>query len=695
MAQKPTITWTPTDQQRHETRLWSFMRWMAENRGVQTTTYREIWRWSVEEMPAFWGAVREYFDVLGDALDGPVLASEHMPSAVWFPEARLNFAENLLRHAQDPKLANRVAIYNIDEHNNVTTITWKQLEGQVASLAAHLDDLGVGPSDVVAAVLPNIPEAIIGLLATASLGAIWTINSPDLSATATLDRIRQLEPRILIGADGYQFNGKHIDQTDHLAAVENGLPGLSHTIVVRADGKSAPTSAGASADAHSQWLGFDELTSGNTGPSYRRLPFSHPLWVLFSSGTTGQPKGIVHGHGGITLEALKGTGLNQDMGPGDIYYVAANTSWMVWNTLSTNLMAGASIVTYAGSPTFGSKDRQFEIISLTGATMFAVGAAYLSLVEKAGLCPRSSWNLSSLRSILSTGSPLPESTWLWVHDEVKSDVHLGSDTGGTDICSGFIGSNPLESVHLGELQGPLLGVAVQAWSEDGERVVDQVGDMVITRPMPSMPVFLWGDKDAAKYKESYFWKFPGTWVQGDWITETSRGTFIVHGRSDATLNRFGVRMGSADIYAALQHVPEIKESLVIGLELPGGGYYMPLFVALEQDVELDEDLKARITATIRANASARHVPDEIIVAPDIPLTHARKKIEVPIKNLFAGKEPAKAVNLASLANPSAVPWFIEQAKQFRHQHHPSSEAHHVQQSGPGRAGAESAPPSPV
>jgi acetoacetyl-CoA synthetase len=667
LAQTCTITWTPTEQQRRDSRLWAFMRWVDERHGVETSTYREIWRWSVEETPAFWGAVREYFGVLGDRLDGPVLPSEQMPSASWFPDARLNFAENLLRNAQEPGLADQAAILNIDEGNSLTTVTWKQLEMQVASLAAHMDRLGVGPGDVVAAVLPNIPEAIIGLLATASIGAIWTINSPDLSAAATLDRIRQLAPKILIGVDAYQFNGKHIDQTSHLAAVEDGLPWLGHTIVVRGLDQQAPWTSRAPAATHTPRLHFDELTTEDATPSYRRVPFAHPLWVLFSSGTTGQPKGIVHGHGGITLEALKGTGLNQDMGPGDIYYVAANTSWMVWNTLSTNLMAGASIVTYAGSPTYRTKDRQFEVISLTGATMFAVGAAYLSLVEKAGLSPRGSWSLSCLRSILSTGSPLPDSTWLWVHDHVKKHVHLGSDTGGTEICSGFIGSNPLDPVHLGELQGPLLGVAVEAWSEDGERVLDQVGDMVITRPMPSMPVFMWGDTGTTKYMSSYFWKFPGVWVQGDWITETSHGTFIVHGRSDATLNRFGVRMGSADIYAALQHVPEIRESLVIGLELPDGGYYMPLFVALEDGVGLTEGLKERIAATIRSHASARHVPDEIIAAPDIPLTHARKKIEVPIKNLFAGKEPATAVNLASLANPEAVGWFIEQAQHFRHQ----------------------------
>jgi acetoacetyl-CoA synthetase len=666
MAKIRTITWNPTDQQRNESRLRDFMRWVTQHRGVETTTYREIWRWSVEETSAFWGAVREYFDVLGEGFEGPALASDEMPSASWFPDALLNFAENLLRHAQDPSLTDEAAIISIGEDNALTKITWQELEAQVASLAAHLRDLGVGPGDIVAAVLPNIPEAIVGLLATASVGAIWTINSPDLSATATLDRIRQLGPKVLVGIDGYRYNGKHIDQTNHLSAIEDGLPELAHTIVVSEPGTSTGPSKQDRADTRPR-LHFDVLTASDVNPQYLRVPFGHPLWVLFSSGTTGHPKGIVHGHGGITLEALKGNGLNQDMGRGDIYYVAANTSWMVWNTLSTNLMTGASIVTYAGSPTFGAKDRQFEVLSLTAATMFGVGAAYLSLVEKARLSPRAIWDPSTLRSILSTGSPLPDSTWLWVHEHVKHDVHLGSDTGGTDICSGFIGSNPLEPVHLGELQGPLLGVAVEAWSDEGVPVLDQLGDMVITRPMPSMPVCLWGDTDMTKYRSSYFGKFPRVWAQGDWITETAEGTFIVHGRSDATLNRFGVRMGSADIYGALQAVPEIRESMVIGLELPDGGYYMPLFVALHPELQLTEELKATIAATIRNRASARHVPDEIIAAPDIPVTHARKKIEVPIKNLFAGKTPDTAVNLASLANPEAVDWFIEESSRFRRQ----------------------------
>jgi acetoacetyl-CoA synthetase len=497
----------------------------------------------------------------------------------------------------------------------------------------------------VAAVLPNVPEAIIGLLAAASIGAVWTISSPDLAVTATLSRLRQLEPVVLIGTRGYRFNGKDLDLTAQLDEIAAGLPTVRAVLTEQDVPGPDPTGTG-------------------PGPDYARVPFDHPLWILFSSGTTGNPKGILHGHGGMLLESLKGTGLNQDMRPGDRYYVAANTSWMVWNTLVSNLASGASVVTYSGSPKAGDADRQFEILARTGATMFATGAAYLSLVEKSGLVPADRWDLSALRAILSTGSPLPDSTWQWVHRAVKPDVHLGSDSGGTDICSGFVGSNPLEPVRLGELQGPLLGVDVQAWGEDGRRVIGEVGEMVIRQPMPSMPLRLWNDPDGARYRETYFATFPSVWVQGDWITETERGTIVVHGRSDATLNRSGVRLGSSDIYAALQLIPEVVQSMVIGVEHPGG-YYMPLFVQLADGAELTEELRERINRTIRSTASARHVPDEIIPAPGIPVTHAGKRIEVPVKRMFTGRAPADVVNTGSLANPETVDFFVERARAFQ------------------------------
>jgi acetoacetyl-CoA synthetase len=635
------------------------MQWVGQHRGIALSDYRQVWRWSVDDVSGFWDAVREYSGVIGTGFNGPALGTERMPGATWYPNAHMNFGENLLQHALTPACADTAAIRSITEDNRVRSMTWRQLHSQVVSLATALRALGVQPGERVAALLPNIPEAIIGLLATASLGAIWTINSPELSVTATLDRLDQVQPVVLIGASRYRFNGKGVDCRAQLETLPDRLPSLRHTIVVN-DPDEADTASGAR-----ELLDFAALVNDDAEAAYAPVPFDHPLWILFSSGTTGKPKGIVHGHGGMTLEALKFYGLNHDVGIGDVYYVGANTSWMVWNTLAYNLMCGASVVTYAGSPTYGRADRQFDIIARTGTTIFATGAAYLSRVQSAELSPRRDWDLSQLRSIMSTGSPLPDSTWQWVHEHVKADVHLGSDSGGTEICSAFIGSNPLEPVHLGRLQGPELGVAVQAWDDSGARVIGEVGEMVITRPLPSMPVALWNDPDGARYSAAYFERFPGVWTHGDWITETPEGEFIVHGRSDATLNRGGVRLGSSDIYAALEPVAEVLDALVVGAEEPDGGYYMPLFVVLAHDAELTDELATRINATIREQTSPRHVPDEIIAAPAVPMTHTLKKAEVPVKKLFAGHDPSSAIAKGSLTNPDSIDFYVEQARRRR------------------------------
>lgn len=657
-----TITWNPTPEQVRASRMADFARYSEVPAGRSLPDFHSLLDWSVTEVEAFWRSIQSYFDVIGEGFDTTEVLKEHvMPFASWFPGARVNFAENVLRHAHNPLLANEPAIYQVEEDGSHTVLSWVQLEAQVASLAATFKDLGVERGDRIAAVLPNVPEAIIGLLAAASIGAVWTINSPDLSAEASIRRVKQLEPKILVASDGYVFGGKEIDRREHTAEVEAGLPSLSATVLVRIlDTQREP---GVVSGKDMKRLAFDECVNNPQAPAYERVGFNDPLWILFSSGTTGEPKGIVHGHGGMVLDGLKNISLHQDIGPGDVYYVAANTSWMVWNTLVQNLLAGASVVTYAGSPKVTGKDHHFQIISDFGVTMFATGAAYLTMVEKAGIDPRAGRDFSALRSILSTGSPLPPSTWRWVHDAVKSDVHLGSDSGGTDICGGFLGSNPMEPVHLGYLQGPLLGVAVEAHDADGQPQIDQVGAMAVTKPLPSMPVMLWGDTDGSRYKSSYFTEGEGIWMHGDWITRTSSGEFIVHGRADATLNRQGVRIGPSDIYDALTDIEELSDYLVLGIEEDNGGYWMPLFVVLEDGVELDDALQQRICTTLRARTSARHVPDEIIVAPDIPVTHTMKRLEVPLKKFFSPQSAGREVNPDSVKNPDALAWFKEYAQQ--------------------------------
>lgn len=654
------LTWTPTPETLAAARMSRFLRETAAETGLPLRTYRDLHAWSVTDPGAFWDALRRHLDVLGEGFEGPVLPDDAMPGTRWFPAARLNYAENVLRPAADPSTAASTAITEVTEDGDVRELSWETLAGQVAGLATSLRRLGVGPGDRVAAMLPNVPEAIVGLLAASSLGAVWSICSPDLAVEAITARLGQLEPKVLIGVEGYRFKGQWFDRTAELAAVRHAMPSVEATIVVRPFGGAdrAPTGDG---DA----LHFADLASIPAAPDYARLPFDHPLWVLFSSGTTGAPKGIVHGQGGMLLEGQKMFAFHHDLGPGDVYYVAANTSWMVWNTLLHVLSVGARVVCYAGPPQHGGADRQLRIVAEHGVTAFATGAAYLTLLERSGAHPKDELDFSALRTISSTGSPLPDSTWQWVHDAVRRDVHLGSESGGTDVCAALIGSNPLEPVHLGRLQGPLLGVDAQAWDEEGRRVRDEVGELVITRPTPAMPVRFWNDDDGGRLRAAYFERFPGVWTHGDWVTELSTGEYIVHGRSDATLNRGGVRLGSAEIYSALGHVPEVADALVLGVELDDGGYLMPLFVSLAEGVALDEDLTARIADAIRAGASARHVPDEVHAVPAIPVNFAGKKLEVPLKRLFRDPEAGIAVDRGTVSNPESVDWFVDFARAVR------------------------------
>ena len=649
---EPELLWSPTAERATACRMSQYQRWLIDQKNIHTPDYPSLWQWSVTDLDGFWSSIWEYFDVISSATASSALADQTMPGARWFPEARLNWAENLLRHVD----AEGPAIISLDEDGTRTELGRSELVSQVANLADRLRALGVRPGDRIAAVLPNTAPTVVAVLAAASVGAIWSCCAPDFGVKGLLDRFRQIEPTVLIGVDGYRFNHKTIDRRAQIDELRSQLPTVEHTIMVRNLDPTAPLPDGV--------LDYADLITGDAPPRYEQVPFDHPLWILYSSGTTGLPKGIVHSHGGIVLESLKANALHYDLGPDDRVFIAASTAWVVWNMLVDAMITGATIITYDGSSTADSPDTLFRICSTEKVTRFGTGAAYLTVCEKAGATPGADFDLSALRSIMSTGSPLPDSTWHWVYQNVSPSVHLGSDSGGTDVATAFVGANPLQPVYTGELQGPCLGVAVEAWNADGHPVTDEVGEMVITAPMPSMPIHFWNDPDGARYRESYFDTFPGVWRHGDWITITDRGTCRIHGRSDSTINRGGVRMGSADIYQALDSLPEIVDALVIGAELPDGGYHMPLFVVLRDGCDLDDALTDKIRATIRTEVSPRHVPDEIVDVPAVPMTRTGKRLEVPIKKLIQGAPAESALNRATVADTDTLDWYIDYADAF-------------------------------
>ncbi|MFE3165443.1 acetoacetate--CoA ligase [Streptomyces sp. NPDC059224] len=648
----PPLLWTPDPARAASSRLSAFQQFAAAHHGAPQTAglspqaaYATLHRWSVERLEDFWRAVTEWFDVRFTRPPTTVLSSTAMPGARWFPEATLNYAEHALRHGEDSNIADTPAIIHVDERTpEPVATTWSELRRQVGSVSAELRALGVRPGDRVAAYVPNIPQAVVALLATAAVGAVWTSCAPDFGARSVLDRFQQIEPVVLFAVDGYRYGGKEHDRRAVVKELRDELPSVRQVVHIPVLGFAAPAGA-------REWEG---LTAAPAEPVFEQLPFDHPLWVLYSSGTTGLPKAIVHSHGGITVDHLKQAGLHLDLGPGDRFFWYTSTGWMMWNYLLAGLLVGASIVTYDGSPGYPAADAQWRVAADTGTNVFGTSAAYVMACGKAGVHPGQDLDLADLRAIGITGSPLPPDGFRWIYDEISADIWLVSVSGGTDVCGSFVGGVPTLPVHLGEIQAPNLGVAVESWSQDGKRVVDEVGELVVTRPTPSMPLYFWSDPDDQRYRDSYFAMFPGVWRHGDWITHTSRGTVVIHGRSDSTLNRQGVRMGSSDIYEVVERMPQIKESLVIGLEQPDGGYWMPLFVVLAQGTTLDDDLRAAISNALRTKLSPRHVPDEIIAVPAVPHTLTGKRIEVPVKRILAGTPVDQAVNPGSLENPEAL-----------------------------------------
>ncbi|GEM41334.1 acetoacetyl-CoA synthetase [Nocardia ninae NBRC 108245] len=634
----------PTEQDIADARITDFARFVTARTGRAVPDYHALWQWSVAEIAEFWHAVWDYFE-LGDTA-GEVLADAEMPGAQWFPGTRLNYVDQVVRQFR----TDRPAIVAISEDAERREVSWVELIDHTAALARTLRDLGVQPGDRVAGYLPNIPETVIAFLATASIGAVWTACGQDYSPKAALDRLGQLEPTVLITVDGYRFGGKAHDKRADIAALQAGLGTLRGTIAV--------SQLGLDVAEATPWR--DAIASDEAAPAVietETVDFDHPLWIVFSSGTTGLPKGIVHGHGGVLLEHLKAVALQTDIGPDDTFFWYTSPSWMMWNFQISGLLVGATVVCYDGSPTYPAPDALWRIAAETRTTMLGTSPGYVLACIKAGAVPRTEHDLSALRAVGITGASLPTSSALWLGENTGDHVQVNSISGGTDVVSAFLGGVRTVPAWPGELSARFLGAAIEAFDGTGQPVRGEVGELVITKPMPSMPVRFWHDADGKRYHDAYFDMYPGVWRHGDWITITDRNSIVVHGRSDSTLNRHGIRMGSADIYQSVERLPEIAEALVIGAEQPDGGYWMPLFVVLAPGAELTDDLKTRINTTIRTEVSPRHVPDEILVAPGIPHTRTGKKLEVPIKKLFQGADATRVVERSAVDNPDLLDWY--------------------------------------
>ncbi len=651
---EPPILWSPDAERTERATITGYTRWLEQTRGLDLPDYASLWEWSTTDIDGFWTSIWERFGVISSKPYDRVLGSRAMPGAEWFPGARLNYAEHALR----PRNRDDIAIWHAAELRPLATMTRGELEDEVGLIAGGLRALGVGAGDRVAAYLPNVPEAVAAFLACASIGAIWSSCSPDFGSRSVVDRFAQIEPSVLLAVDGYRYGGKDFDRTSVVKELLAALPTVEHTVMLGYLDPAHPPAGVRGA------LSWEEMRARGAGTplTFEQVPSDHPLWVLYSSGTTGLPKAIVHGHGGIILESLKKMFIHVDLQADDRLFWFTTTGWMMWNFLVGGLMTDASIVLYDGDP--GERDLGvlWDLAEAARVTCFGTGAAFIGSCQKAGLRPADTRDLSALRSVGSTGSPLSPEGFAWVYDALGDDIWLFSTSGGTDVCTAFVGGVPTLPVHQGELQARALGARVESWSPEGQPLVGAVGELVITEPMPSMPIFFWGDPDGSRYRESYFEMFPGIWRHGDWIEITDRGTAIISGRSDATINRGGVRMGTSEIYRVVLGLDEVVDALVIDLPLPGTSGFMPLFVVLRPGVELDDDLVKRIRTRIREDCSPRHVPDAIEQIAAVPRTLSGKVLELPVKRILLGAPAAMVASLDSLTNPAALEPFELMAK---------------------------------
>jgi acetoacetyl-CoA synthetase len=625
------------------------MDWLRAERGLTFDRYEDLWRWSVADPDAFWRTLWDHFAIRAGGSPEVVLADSRMPGARWFPDVRLNYAEQLFSGRADAD----TAIVHSSEAREQIEIDWGELRASVAAAAAGLRALGVGPGDRVAAYLPNIVEAVIGFLATASIGAIWSSCSPEFGPAAVVDRLAQIEPKVLLAVDGYRYRGREFDRREVVMGLRGRMPSLLQTVIVPYLDADPVLEGGAG------MMRWEDLLAAPADEELRfeRVNFEAPLWILYSSGTTGLPKAIVQGHGGILLEHLKALALHLDIGPQDRFFWFTTTGWMMWNFLVSGLLTGSAIVLYDGDPSYPAEDSLWDLAERAGVTVFGTSAAYIAASMKAGVAPTAGRGLKSLRTIASTGSPLAPESYDWIYEQFPSTTWLTSISGGTDLCSAFLGAVPLLPVHRGELQARMLGASVEAWDEDGRPLVEAVGELVLTAPMPSMPIGFWRDDDGERYRASYFEMYPGVWRHGDWVEITDRGTAIVYGRSDSTINRGGVRMGTSEIYRAVLASDAIVDALVVDLPRPGTEGWISLFVVPKEGTVVDDGLRRELASTVRSRCSPRHVPDEIVAVEAVPRTLSGKLLEVPVKRILMGADSAQVASRDSLLDPSALDFF--------------------------------------
>ncbi|GAA3653026.1 acetoacetate--CoA ligase [Nonomuraea antimicrobica] len=645
MVAEGELLWEPGVETVESARLTHYLRWLGRSTG-----YDDAWRWSVDQPAEFWTSIWDYFDVLGDRGDGPVLSGT-MPGATWFAGGALNYAENALRRTEG------TALVFVSEDGGRQELSWAELRSEVARVRAGLRRLGVGRGDRVAGYLPNVPQAVIACLATASLGAIWSAGSPDFGVPSIVDRFRQIAPKVLIAVDGYRYNGKTYDRSAAVNEIAAELPSLRATVWIpylgEGPGEIPPGEIPHGEIPHGEVIGWEALRAEEGPLEFERVPFDHPLWILYSSGTTGLPKPIVHGHGGVVLEHLKSLAFHQDLGEGDVFFWYTTTGWMMWNYLIGALLVGATPVLYDGSATHPSPAALWEIAAKEGVTYFGVGAPYIMASSKAGVHPA---GLDRLRGVGSTGSPLPPEGFAWVAAELPG-IPLGSFSGGTDVCTGFVGATMLHPIRAGIIPCRSLGAKVESYDPAGKPVVGEVGELVVTEPMPSMPVMFWNDPDGARYTESYFDVYPGVWRHGDWIKINEDGSCVIYGRSDSTLNRGGVRMGTSEFYRVVERFEQIADSLVIDTGQLGQEGRLLLYVTLAEGAELTEPLERALRDALRKELSPRHVPNEIRAVPGIPRTLSGKKLEVPVRKILLGTPVAEAANLDAMANPEVLRHF--------------------------------------